>query len=407
LQQILNGLRIVEGSAFIAAPSGGMTLAQLGAEVIRFDQIGGGIDYRRWPVTKEGKSLYWHSLNKGKRSIAVDFRKPKGREILTRLITAPGENAGLFVTNFPARGWLDDQKLREQRDDLISINLTGDRHGASALDYTVNSQIGLPYLTGPLKSDEPINNPFPAWDVLAGQQIAIALLAAERYRRLTGQGQLIKLALTDVALATMGHLGFIAETEVNGEARQSTGNYIFGTFGHDFVCKDGYRVMVVGVSLNQWNAIVSVTNCQTQVLALEQELDLDFKQEGDRFLARERLKALFQAWFEERNFKEVKVALDKARACWGPYQTVDELVHKDPECSEANPLFSRIKQPGVGSYLVPSQPIHFSNLDRVPPKPAPLLGQHTDQILSEVLDMDSREIGHLHDDGVVAGPSNN
>ena len=407
MQQILNGLRIVEGSAFIAAPSGGMTLAQLGAEVIRFDQIGGGIDYRRWPVTKEGKSLYWHSLNKGKRSIAVDFRKPKGREILTRLITAPGENAGLFVTNFPARGWLDDQKLREQRDDLISVNLTGDRHGASALDYTVNSQIGLPYLTGPLKSDEPINNPFPAWDVLAGQQIAIALLAAERYRRLTGQGQLIKLALTDVALATMGHLGFIAETEVNGESRQSTGNYIFGTFGHDFVCKDGYRVMVVGVSLNQWNAIVSVTNCQTQVLALEQELDLDFKQEGDRFLARERLKALFQAWFEERNFKEVKVALDKARVCWGPYQTVDELVHKDPECSEANPLFNRIKQPGVGSYLVPSQPIHFSNLDRVPPKPAPLLGQHTDQILSEVLDMDSREIGHLHDDGVVAGPSNN
>ena len=407
MQQILNGLRIVEGSAFIAAPSGGMTLAQLGAEVIRFDQIGGGIDYRRWPVTKEGKSLYWHSLNKGKRSIAVDFRKPKGREILTRLITAPGENAGLFVTNFPARGWLEDQKLREQRDDLISVNLTGDRHGASALDYTVNSQIGLPYLTGPLKSDEPINNPFPAWDVLAGQQIAIALLAAERYRRLTGQGQLIKLALTDVALATMGHLGFIAETEVNGESRQSTGNYIFGTFGHDFVCKDGYRVMVVGVSLNQWNAIVSVTNCQTQVLALEQELDLDFKQEGDRFLARERLKALFQAWFEERNFKEVKVALDKARVCWGPYQTVDELVHKDPECSEANPLFNRIKQPGVGSYLVPSQPIHFSNLDRVPPKPAPLLGQHTDQILSEVLDMDSREIGHLHDDGVVAGPSNN
>ena len=407
MQQILNGLRIVEGSAFIAAPSGGMTLAQLGAEVIRFDQIGGGIDYRRWPVTKEGKSLYWHSLNKGKRSIAVDFRKPKGREILTRLITAPGENAGLFVTNFPARGWLEDQKLREQRDDLISVNLTGDRHGASALDYTVNSQIGLPYLTGPLKSDEPINNPFPAWDVLAGQQIAIALLAAERYRRLTGQGQLIKLALTDVALATMGHLGFIAETEVNGEARQSTGNYIFGTFGHDFVCKDGYRVMVVGVSLNQWNAIVSVTNNRTQVLALERELDLDFKQEGDRFVARERLKALFQPWFEERNFKEVKVALDKARVCWGPYQTVDELVHKDPECSEANPLFNRIKQPGVGSYLVPSQPIHFSNLDRVPPKPAPLLGQHTDQILSEVLDMDSREIGHLHDDGVVAGPSNN
>ena len=407
MQHILEGLRIVEGSAFIAAPSGGMTLAQLGAEVIRFDQIGGGIDYHRWPITKEGKSLYWHSLNKGKRSITVDFRKPEGKELLTRVITAPGENAGLFVTNFPARGWLADQKLRERRDDLIFLNLTGDRHGASALDYTVNSQIGLPYLTGPVKCDEPINNPFPAWDVLAGQQIAIALLAAERYRRLTGQGQLIKLALADVALATMGHLGFIAEAEVNGEARQPTGNYIFGTFGHDFVCKDGLRVMIVGVSSNQWDAIVSVTNSESQVIALEQELGLDFYQEGDRFLAKERLKALFQSWFEERDFKEVKTALDKATVCWGPYQTIDDLVHKDPECSEANPLFNRIKQPGIGSYLVPSQPINFSSLDREPAEPAPLLGQHTDEILSELLGMDASEISRLHDDGIVAGPKSN
>ena len=188
MQHILDGLRIVEGSAFIAAPSGGMTLAQLGADVIRFDQIGGGIDYRRWPVTEQGKSLYWHSLNKGKRSITVDFRKPEGRELLTRVITAPGENAGLFVTNFPPRGWLADSTLRAHRDDLIFVNLSGDRHGGSALDYTVNSQLGLPYLTGGGKNEEPVNNPFPAWDVLAGQQIAIALLAAERRRRLSGQG---------------------------------------------------------------------------------------------------------------------------------------------------------------------------------------------------------------------------
>ena len=77
MQNILDGLQVVEGSAFVAAPSGGMTLAQLGADVIRFDMIGGGIDYKRWPITKSGKSLYWHSLNKGKRSIAVDFRNPQ------------------------------------------------------------------------------------------------------------------------------------------------------------------------------------------------------------------------------------------------------------------------------------------------------------------------------------------
>ena len=206
VQSILSGLRIIEGSAFIAAPSAGMTLAQLGADVIRFDMIGGGLDYRRWPVSAQGKSLYWHSLNKGKRSIAVDFRHPEGRELLTRIITASGEDAGLFVTNFPARGWLGYEVLGAYRKDLIFINLTGDRHGGNALDYTVNSKVGLPYLAG--NGTEPTNNPFPAWDVIAGQQIALGLLAAERHRRRTGAGQFVSITLADVALATMGPVSY-------------------------------------------------------------------------------------------------------------------------------------------------------------------------------------------------------
>ena len=132
-------MRVIEGSAFVAAPSGGMTLAQLGADVIRFDQLGGGIDYKRWPLSKTGKSLYWNSLNKGKRSIAVDFRNQRGRELLQNLITEPGDDNGLFVTNFPAKGFLSDDALRAKRRDLIYVNLTGDRHGGSAVDYTVNS----------------------------------------------------------------------------------------------------------------------------------------------------------------------------------------------------------------------------------------------------------------------------
>ena len=328
MQHILDGLRVVEGSAFIAAPSGGMTLAQLGADVIRFDLIGGGIDYRRWPITQSGKSLYWHSLNKGKRSIAVDFRKPEGQELLSRLITAPGADAGLFVTNFPARGWLADDKLRKRRGDLIYMNLTGDRHGGSALDYTVNSKIGLPFLGG--SGEEPINNPFPAWDVLAGQNIALGLLAAERHRRITGRGQFIKLALADVALATMGHLGYIAEAEVNDEARQPLGNHIFGTFGHDFVCSDGARVMIVGVSPKQWQAIVRVTDTEARVAALEQSRALNFKREGDRFKARDQLKDLFSVWFSQHDYSTVTNALEAAGVCWGPYQTIQQLLDESP-----------------------------------------------------------------------------
>ena len=109
---ILHGMRVIEGSAFVAAPLGGMTLAQLGADVIRFDPIGGGLDYKRWPVTVDGKSLFWAGLNKGKRSIAVDIRSARGRELLAALIAAPGPDAGMLLTNFPLRGWLDYERSR-------------------------------------------------------------------------------------------------------------------------------------------------------------------------------------------------------------------------------------------------------------------------------------------------------
>ena len=91
---ILDGLRVIEGSAYVAAPLGGMTLAQLGADVIRFDQIGGGLDRNRWPVTSDGQSLFWAGLNKGKRSIQVDLRSDRGKELLTALIAEPGEDSG-------------------------------------------------------------------------------------------------------------------------------------------------------------------------------------------------------------------------------------------------------------------------------------------------------------------------
>ena len=396
---------MVEGSAFVAAPSGGMTLAQLGADVIRFDQLGGGIDYKRWPLSNSGKSLYWNSLNKGKRSIAVDFRNPKGRELIQSLITEPGDDSGLFVTNFPAKGFLSDDVLREKRSDLIYVNLTGDRNGGSAVDYTVNSRIGLPYLTG--EGQIPVNNPFPVWDVLAGQQIAVALLAAERHRSKSSQGQFVKLALADVAMATMGHLGYIAEAQLVSENRQAIGNHIFGTFGHDFVCKDGFRVMIVGISQKQWDAIVRVTQTQGEIASLEKELNLNFSHEGDRFSARKKLCELFIPWFAKIRFADAEKALDEAGVCWGRYQTIEEFVKDDPECSTDNPLFSMVEQPGIGEYLTPSQAMKFSEFEHEPPGPAPLLGQHTDEILAEILKMGSAEISRLHDEKIVAGPEVN
>ena len=120
MARILEGLRVIEASAFVAAPLAGMTLAQMGADVIRFDRIGGGLDHGRWPVTAQGKSLFWAGMNKGKRSLAIDISKPEGKEIVTRLICAPGADRGIFLTNLRARGWLDYDEPVDCRLEQIS-----------------------------------------------------------------------------------------------------------------------------------------------------------------------------------------------------------------------------------------------------------------------------------------------
>ncbi len=109
MNDLLKGMRVVEASAFIAAPYAGLVLGQMGADVIRIDPVGGGLDYRRWPMTEKGRSLYWASLNKGKRSIALNVRDGEGREIAQALMTQPGGAGGIVLSNLPARGWLDYQ----------------------------------------------------------------------------------------------------------------------------------------------------------------------------------------------------------------------------------------------------------------------------------------------------------
>ncbi len=402
---ILKGLRVIEGSAFVAAPLGGMTLAQLGADVIRFDPLGGGLDHRRWPLTLDGRhSLFWAGLNKGKRSIAVDFRKPRGQELLTQLICAPGENAGLFSTNFPAKGWLAYETLQARRPDLIMVNLTGRRDGSSEVDYTLNPQLGLPLMTGPNSSPEVVNHVFPAWDFISGQMIALGLLAAERHRRLTGEGQLIRLALKDVALAMLGNFGMLAEVMINDTDRPRQGNYLYGAFGRDFTTLDGKRLMVVGLTSMQWRCLIKATGLQDAIAALGARLGLDLEDEGHRFRARQQIAALLEPWFHARTLAEAAAILDAHRVSWGPYRSVRETIACDPDCSTDNPLFTMTEQPGIGAYLMPATPLQFGRVPRLPAMPAPRLGEHTDQILLDILGLSEAEVGRLHDARVVAGP---
>ena len=369
---LLAGLRVVEVSSFVAAPLGGMTLAQLGAEVVRVDPVGGGPDFGRWPLAASGTSLYWTGLNKGKRSVTADFGSPEGRRRVTELVA----RAGVLLTNAGGRGFLDDAALRELRPDLIHLQIRGRHDGRPAVDYTVNAATGFPLVTGPPEHDGPVNHVLPAWDIACGLYAALGIAAAERRRVRTGEGCFLRVALEDVALAMAGNLGFLAEAQF-GAARERVGNHLYGSFARDFACRDGGRVMVVALTPRHWRDLVAVTGTAAPVTALEEGLGADFRREGDRYTYREALAALFGRWFAERSLAEVTAALGGTSVLWETYRTFTELA-ADPRL-RANPLMSVVEQPGVGEYLAPGSPLSVDGTP-APARPAPGLGEHTGEI---------------------------
>ena len=402
MNALLKDLRIVEVSAFVAAPLGGMTIAQMGADVIRIDPIGGGIDYGRWPVTRDDVSLYWAGLNKAKRSLALALDKPEGREIARGLITAPGAGGGILLTNLPPSRGLDYATLKSARNDLIMLRLTGNRDGSAAVDYTVNAASGFPLVTG--LGGMPVNHVLPAWDIAAGLYLATALLATERHRSRTGQGQEVVAALSDVMLATVGNLGYIGDVQINGSARPAIGNDLYGSFGRDFATADGRRVMIIALTRRQWRAIGEATGLGERLAMIGPMMDLDLDTEAGRYEARDAIAALIARWCASYTLAEIRQAFAGTGVLWGHFQDFRQLVREDPRCTVANPLFAAVDQPGIGRYLMPGVPLDFSADPREPPRPAPLLGEHTDIVLTEVLGLSSAEIGRLHDNRVVAGP---
>jgi len=391
----LSGVRIVEISSFVAVPLAGMTLAQLGAEVIRVDPIGGAADYRRWPLTDGGESIYWAGLNKGKRSLAVDMRSPAGRQLVQRLIA----EAGILITNATGRQWHSHPTLSALRPDLIHLEVVGRADGSTGVDYTVNAASGFPLVTGPADHVGPVNHVMPAWDVSCGLYAALSILVALRRRDATGRGAGIRLPLDDVALATAANLGFLTEVMVNGEQRPRLGNAVFGQYGQDFTSSDRVSFMVVALTARHFGDLTNLTGTTKAVAAVAEALGADFTDEGQRYEHRDVLGGLFAAWFRSHTADEVDAALAASSVLWERYRSFTEVAGS-PRVT-GNPLFTQLDQPRIGSYPAPGLPMSVDGAHTVA-RPAPALGEDTCAVLGEWLGMGAVEIAGMVESGTVA-----
>lgn len=391
----LDGVTVVEVSSFVAAPLCGMTLAQLGADVTRVDPVGGGADYRRWPLADGGTSIYWTGLNKGKRSAAVNLRSPDGQKLVQRLVT---ESDGILVTNAANMSWLNYQNLSALRPDVIHVQLTGKADGGTGVDYTVNATAGFPLVTGPKTHVGPINHVLPAWDVSCGLYAALAVVTALRNRERTGEGTSVTIALEDVALATAGNLGLLTEPQVSGTERPRLGNAIFGQYGQDFTSSDGVSFMLVMLTRRHFRDMVTISGTGAAISALAEALGADFTDEGTRYRYRDVLSGLFATWFAEHTADEIAETLSTSTILWERYRTFAEVAAH--EKVTANPMFVRLRQDGVGDYLAPGLPIAFGGT-HPPSRPAPALGADTAAVLAE-LGLDADDVDRLTAAGTVA-----
>jgi 2-methylfumaryl-CoA isomerase len=243
----------------------------------------------------------------------------------------------------------------------------------------------------------------PAWDLMTGAYCAFTLMAALLRRRTTGEGAELRVALSDVAATSMGHLGNVAEVLAAGADRPKMGNDLFGAFGRDFLCRDGTRLMVVAITPRQWKGLVAALEIAGPVTALEQELGLDFgRNESARFVHRDRLFPIFEHGFSLRSVDELGPLLDSAGATWGHYQGLHEAVTGDARLFTGNPQFETLTHPSGLTYPAPGPAAVLADAPRRPLVPAPRLGEHTDEVLATVLRLDSGAIGKLHDEGLVA-----
>ena len=368
--------RVVEVSAFVAAPLAGMTLAGLGCEVLRVDPPGGGLDFGRWPVTPDGESLFWAGLNRGKRSVVVDFRRPEGRELVASMVVAGGAEGGVLLTNLGAGGALAHDRLRQVRADVVSIEVEGYPDGRSAVDYTIAARTGIPLVTGPRGHVGPVNSPLPTWDIATGLNAALATREALHRRALTGRGARVRIALSDVALGLLSSLGLVDEPRLAVEPRGRDGNYLYGAFGRDFLLADGARVMIVALTAKQWRALVSAMGAGDDIAALEKSRHLDFEREGERYLARYEIAELVERWCGARTSSEVADVLEAHGVAWAPYGTAPELATGTP---------------GAGLVGELGLPFRFDDTGSPPLGRAPVLGQDTEQVLTELLGLSARE----------------
>jgi crotonobetainyl-CoA:carnitine CoA-transferase CaiB-like acyl-CoA transferase len=406
----LEDVTIIEVDNWMAAPSAGAILADLGARVIKVEPLTGDpmrgmsrpIKSDAVPASLKDYDFQFDVDNRGKQSIAVALDQPEGADLVRKLV----ENADIFMCNLligrQEKFGLDPQSLFKVNPRIVHASLTG--YGTSGPDawrpgYDVTAFFGRSGLYDAQREGDdgivPMARPAQG-DHTTGISMVAAILAALRLAEKTGEGQVVETSLYETAVWTQASdysVTAIDQAPVRRRARHE----MLAISANRFPCKDGkWVVFNMMPDAAYWPRL-----CQT--LEIEELMeDERFTDSSSRYRNMSTLVHLFDAALSKRTRDEWGEIFDKAGLIWGPVMCLHE-VPQDPQANELG-LFPEIDHPDVGSYRTVNIPMRFATADVGPRGPAPEMGAHTHEVLAAA-GLSPQEIEQLKQDGVVADAS--
>ncbi|MEX2143028.1 MAG: CoA transferase [Anaerolineales bacterium] len=390
-QGLLDGIRVLDLTRVLAGPYCTMVLGDLGADIIKVEEPNKGDDTRQWgpPFLKNGLSAYFISANRNKRSLTLDLRSESGRKVLRELIQKSDVLVENFKTGTLERMGLAYEELKKLRSDLIYCTITGFGHtgpykSLPGYDFITQAMGGLMSITG-AEDGEPVRVGVAIVDLLAGQNACNAITAALFARERHKTGQRIDISLFDSQLAALTYVA--SNYLITGNLPKRFGNAHPNIVPYQtFQANDGYLAFASGNDL-QWNRFC------TEVDRLEWTTNQRFSTNPQRVANRAELISILDALFLTKSVEDWLKICEAATVPAAPINTVAKAF-QHPQV-EAREMVVEAALPGGEVINLVASPLKITPQETRMRYPPPLLGQHTEEILQELLGYDLEQIARL------------
>lgn len=391
----LEGIRVIDLTRVLAGPYATMVMADLGAEVIKVEFPDGGDEARHFGPFQKEVSAYFMSINRGKKSLTLNLRTVQGKQILKDLVKEADILAENFRPGAMKRLGLDYEVLSEINPRLIyaatsGFGQTGPISHRGAYDMIIQGMGGIISITGE-PGRPPVRVGTSIGDLSSALFTVIGILSALRHQELTGKGQLVDISMLDCQVALLENA--IARYAVTGESPQPLGSrHPAITPFQVFPSQDGHLVLAIGNDAT-WQKFCEHINRP------EWSTDERFKTNPARTDNHAELEPLLSELFSRKPTETWLEELEEIGIPCGPIQSIEQVVNH-PQI-QAREMITEIEHPDAGPLLMPSSPVKLSETPSAIEKPAPRLGEHSEEILKDLLGLNDDSIRRLREENVI------